>query len=169
MSTLAHTWTPPLNSSPAPLCRSDVQPLGLGRENSAMATILRPWSWVLALLARFVGIAFDWTTKEAKGYEVPVTQDRPDVPQKQLGFPAIDLRKVNQTFSLTSFSFQIYLLLRTINSGYCFPCSQGPWVDRQSLMISEQIQAKKPWHWVCWVQTNDIYIHIQIWRENVFL
>lgn len=56
-----------------------------------------------------------------------------DAPEKQLGFPAPDPRKVNQTFFLTGFSFQIDLLLRTTNSGYYFPYSQGPWVDKTEL------------------------------------
>lgn len=68
------------------------------------------------------------------GYEVPATEVRLDVLQKQLGFPAKDPRKVNQNFFLIGLFFPspfAFSFLRTINSGY-FPCSQGPWVDRKA-------------------------------------
>lgn len=96
MSMLEYTWTPLLNASPAPLCRSDFQPLCLRTENldmpwgqwrksklrswdwlgtsdsedglkeSSSMRSLRPCSWVLALLTNFCGNCL-WTTKEVKG------------------------------------------------------------------------------------------------------
>ena len=109
--------TPLLNSSPAPLRKSDVRPLGLGRWNSAMARKFKPWSWVLALLPSFCGNCL-WLNhqrnKGAWGPSYPRQTSRPDVPQKQLWFSATDHRKGNQTFLrsgiLFKFAFKSYKL-----------------------------------------------------------
>lgn len=141
LCTLAHTWTPLLNSSPASLPRSDVQPLGLGRENCHGDN---PQALELSIgsFSQFFGNChkIGSTTKEANEAWGPNYPRQSRCPSKNiLGSQLQTLGRWIKPVCSLVFLSKFILLLRTINSSYCFPCSQGPWVDKQSLMISEQI------------------------------
>ena len=132
-----------------------------------------------ASLLRRSTLAHTWTSLNSCSSDVwppefakrklssPATQDRPDVPQKSMGSWLQTLGRWIKPFSF-GFSFQIYLLLRTINSRYCFllfPMSSGPLgipikLDDFRVDVSQETVALN-------VLPNDIYIHIQIWRQCV--
>ena len=127
MSTLAHTWTPLLNSNPAPLCRSDVWPLGLGRENchaensQALELGIGSFSQLLWELSSIEPL------KKQRGYVWGSSYPRQTrCPSKTAWVPSYRLYESESNLLPHFFSFQIYLLLRTINFWLLFFLFLGP-------------------------------------------